>query len=65
MTTVRQDKLFADALIKTIVAAIRGEDGILLETAIEWMQENLSPESVFNESELESWAEENGYVKGG
>lgn len=33
----------------------------LLENAIEWIRENLRPEKVFEEDELKSWAEKNGY----
>lgn len=38
------------------------EHSNLLETAVEWITENLSPEQVFEASRLEEWAEENGFV---
>ena len=34
----------------------------LLETAIEWIRKNMEPEDVFSETDLQSWAENNGYV---
>jgi len=35
----------------------------LLEESIEWIASHLSPEDVFSVSDLESWAEDNGYIK--
>lgn len=37
----------------------------LLEEAVEWIQYYLSPEEVFDKSDLEEWAENNGFVKEG
>lgn len=34
----------------------------LLEDAITWIKKNLSPEDVFDETDLVTWAEEKGYV---
>ena len=34
-----------------------------LETIINWIVANLYPQDVFPRSELEGWAEKNGYVK--
>ena len=34
-----------------------------LEDVIDWMKLNLRPEQIFNESDLENWAENNGYIK--
>jgi hypothetical protein len=34
-----------------------------LEKSIEWIQNNMEPEEVFNQNQLEDWAKENGYVK--
>jgi hypothetical protein len=33
-----------------------------LEKAIEWIKGKYSPEDVFDESQLATWATENGYV---
>lgn len=68
-TTVKQDNDFLQSVVGT---------GIL-ESAIEWIESNLSPDDVFtkndlagwaesnidkiNEKYLIEWAEENGYVK--
>ncbi len=35
----------------------------LLEDAVDWVSSRLTPEDVFHISELEEWAEDNGYVK--
>lgn len=35
------------------------------EAIIEYCKDNFSPDEVFPESELEDWAERNGYVKEG
>lgn len=53
MTTYSQDKTFISEVI--------GSD--LLQNAINWIAQNLSPDDVFADSELEEWAEDNGYVK--
>lgn len=34
-----------------------------LTLAVEWIAENLVPEDIFTDSQLEEWAEANGYVK--
>ncbi len=36
-----------------------------LDDAIEWIKNNLSPEDVFSEKDLDQWAEENEYTKEG
>lgn len=53
MTTSRQDKDFVENVISKT----------LLEDAIEWIKNNMTPEDVFNVSELADWAESNGYIK--
>jgi hypothetical protein len=35
-----------------------------LDDATQWIQDNLAPDDVFTEEQLETWAEENGFVKG-
>ena len=37
-------------------------DGIL-EDAVSWIAQTLSPEQVFGRDELHEWAKENGYVE--
>lgn len=36
-----------------------------LDKILEWIDGNLEPDQVFSEAALESWAEDNGYVKKG
>jgi hypothetical protein len=52
-TTYLQDKEFLNAVI--------GDS--ILEPAIEWIASNMDPEEVFDDRKLETWAENNGYVK--
>lgn len=35
----------------------------LLDEAISWIKSNMNPDEVFDESQLEEWAENNDYVK--
>ena len=35
----------------------------LLDEAIKWIESNLRPEDVFDESALSNWAENNDYIK--
>lgn len=52
-TTTDQDRKFiADVISNT-----------LLEDAIQHIKDNFSPADIFNENELEDWAENNGYIK--
>lgn len=53
MTSVKQDREFTEDVI--------GNN--LLPEAIDWIQRNLNPDDVFLPSQLEAWAESNGYVK--
>ena len=38
-------------------------DTDLLDWAIGWIIKNLSPEDVFSDQELETWAKDNGFVE--
>lgn len=53
-TTSTQGMDFADHLIKP---------SSLLDDALDWIRDNLSPERVFDESELEDWAKRNGFKR--
>lgn len=53
MSTYLQDNAF----IKSII------DSDLLRNAIDWISQNMSPEDVFSKDQLETWAENNGFVK--
>lgn len=57
MTTVRQDQDF--------IAEVINIPDDLLEKSIDWIRDNLSPEEVFSEKQLNDWAERNGFVEGG
>jgi hypothetical protein len=35
----------------------------LLDVAVVWIGDNLVPDDVFNEDQLEAWAEDNGYKR--
>lgn len=35
----------------------------LLENIVDWITDNLSPEDMFSEKQLEEWAEENGFTR--
>ena len=35
----------------------------LLKDAIAWIRENMTPEDVFDNESLDTWANNNGYVK--
>ena len=57
MTSAQQDREFLDGMLHVL------RNDRLLETAIEWIQNNLYPEDVFSDKDLDQWAEENEYVK--
>ncbi len=56
-TTGRQDRQF-DLHMKDDLT-------LRLESALEWIKENLTPEQVFDQDELEDWARSNGFVEEG
>ena len=51
-TTIVQDREFISALISSS----------LLEEAIQWITDNMSPEEVYSDLQLKDWAESAGYV---
>lgn len=51
---------FGNRLDEAFAVGLFGET--LAEVA-EWIAENLTPEDVFTDSQLEEWAEENGYTR--
>jgi len=57
MTTAEQDRKFNEMLMPTLTQAAS------LQNAIDWISYNMNPENVFSASDLEAWAEDNGYVK--
>jgi hypothetical protein len=53
MISARQSEDFLNTIISIT----------LLDNAIDWISSNLSPEDVFSDSDLEMWAENNGYKR--
>jgi hypothetical protein len=52
-TTAQQDREFLGTIINST----------LLEEAIEWIANNMNPEDVFSESQLDEWAVDNDWVE--
>lgn len=61
MATNRQDGIFAK-LMSDNVDEIKMSN-TTLDSAIEWIADELAPDDVFSTKKLETWAESNGYVK--
>jgi hypothetical protein len=55
--TYRQKDEFRDYFVSEVMGLNA------LEESISWIQKNLYPEDVFEESQLSQWAEEKDYVK--
>lgn len=58
MPTQQQDFSFSNAMQEHIDISLKS-----LDSAIQWMQQNLEPEDIFSEKQLSHWAEANGYIK--
>jgi len=52
--TKKQEESFSEAVLTF---------NISLESAIKWINQNLNPDDVFSEQDLEKWAEADGYEK--
>ena len=65
MTTTSKDRAFLDKLdlSSKINDAVSDSTAGLLETAIDWIKNNLEPIDVFSERDLETWAENNGFIR--
>lgn len=37
---------------------------IMYDDCLEWIRQNLNPEDVFSTTQLDKWAESEGYIKG-
>jgi hypothetical protein len=61
MPSSREDSSFAE-LMKDQVEEIKISTSAL-DHAIDWIAGNLNPDEVFSKSDLEEWAESNGYIK--
>ena len=67
-TTTRQDKDFLDRLFRTIssdyfMRAIRNVLDQDTSWVLDWVTETFNVDEVFDETELNTWAEDNGYIK--
>jgi hypothetical protein len=60
MPSGQQDKEFASEMEDNTTITVSTS---ALDNAIEWIGKNLSPDDVFSDKDLSSWAESNGYVK--
>jgi hypothetical protein len=38
------------------------DGAMLLDTAQEWIRDNMKPDQIFDDNQLEQWAEEKGFV---
>jgi len=56
-TSIKQDREFIDDVMQFL-----RNDG-LLEHAIQWIAQNVSPEKVFAGGELQVWAQDAGYTR--
>lgn len=54
-------KKFTKYVNEVFIKSVIGDD--LLDKVVEYIKDNLHPEDVFDEDELNSWAEDNGFVK--
>jgi hypothetical protein len=61
MPTNQQDKDFAEEM-RDSVDEVKMSSGAL-DNAIYWIARNLNPDDVFEEKDLNAWAEANGYSK--
>lgn len=60
MSTSTQDKEFSSLMDDQITVSI---DSSALEIAIDYIGRHFMPDEVFGRKDLESWAEDNGYIK--
>jgi hypothetical protein len=61
MPNSKQDMDFAEEMQQQVNEITMSNS--TLDTAIDWISSNLSPDDVFSEKELQNWAESNGYTK--
>lgn len=54
MPSKKDNQKFAEFLV---------EGTTLLDAAIEWVKDNMKPDDVFDNTDLSTWAEDNGFVK--
>jgi hypothetical protein len=62
MPSSRQDQEFALLMSEQAEASITLNSSSL-DYATDWIGRNLEPDDIFSATQLERWAESNGYVK--
>lgn len=62
MSTTRQDQEFSRYMEGQMEVEVKYTSSAL-DTAIEYIGNEFSPDDVFSTKQLESWAESNGYEK--
>jgi len=62
MTTGNQDRELASILTDELKFTVE-VDTRDMHFVIEWVGDNFNPEDVFKATQLEAWAESNGYTK--
>jgi hypothetical protein len=60
MPTGSQDRAFLELMQSNAEVKMSTAS---LDEAIDWIKNNLKPDDVFDNKELESWAESNGYIQ--
>ena len=61
MPNHKQERDFANLLVDDFELSVTNR---ALQTAIDFIADNLDPDDIFSDSQLEAWAEANGYKKG-
>lgn len=54
MASGKQNRDFTEFLVSGMT---------MLDAATEWIRDNMNPDQVFDDKQLEEWAEANGFVK--
>lgn len=61
MATTKQDSQFKDFIADNVIAASLPSS--TLDDVLDWIRDNLEPDDVFTEKDLDRWAESNDYKK--
>ena len=56
-TTTHEDEDMSDIVKKEMVVEMR------FDTILDYIQSNFTPDEIFDNGELEEWAEKNGYTR--
>lgn len=61
MATTKQDRQFKDFVVENVISA--NLPSSTLDDILDWIRENVDPDQVFTEKQMDAWAESNGYIK--